>query len=197
MMQILGCILAGGRSRRMGQNKAEVLLNSRSLLQHSIDRLGPQVDKVAINANHDVSAFGLPVIIDDIAGFAGPLAGVLAALEWAAAEPDPFDAVVTVPVDAPFFPVNLVKELSIRERINVVVAQSANQLHPVFALWPVAIADTLRIWLSSESNRSVTRFIHSVPHSIVDFPSVNGLDPFTNINTPEDLAAAATYAQKP
>ena len=195
-MRIAGCILAGGRSLRMGSDKATVMLAGRSLLSHAAQRLRPQVQALIVNANSDFGALSDPVVADEMSNVAGPLAGVLAALDWAAADHQKYDALVTVPVDAPFFPLDLVLQLSSLGGTTITVASSANQLHPVFALWPIGTAETLRNWLRGENNRSAKRFIASVPHKIIDFPSVDGVDPFMNINTREDLAAAEIHMQK-
>lgn len=189
MMRIAGCILAGGRSNRMGQDKANVLLNGKTLLQHAIDKLAPQVGLLAVNANHHLTT-DLPIIRDSIEGFAGPLAGILAALEWTAQQPGEPTALVTVPVDAPFFPDDLVARLAAEGGDQIIVAQSSGQIHPVFALWPIKTADTLRGWLRDDQNRSAKCFLASVPHKVVDFPVAHGFDPFMNVNTPLELELA-------
>ncbi len=195
-MRIAGCILAGGKSSRMGADKANALLGNKRLLDHAIERLRPQVSQLAVNTN-DVAMVGhYPKIADEQPGFIGPLAGILAGLNWAASLNPKADALVTIAVDAPFFPLDLVDQLQRFGSNKATVARSAGQLHPVFALWPLETAETLRNWLNDESHRRVKDFLASIPHEIVDFTTPDGFDPFTNINTPEDLAAAELHLQK-
>jgi molybdenum cofactor guanylyltransferase len=195
-VRIAGCILAGGKSSRMGVNKGSALLAGRPLLDHAIERLGPQVDTIVINSNTSVSTQDYLVVVDQIQNFAGPLAGILAGLFWAKSLSPKVDALVTIPVDAPFFPLDLVAKLGERPQSLVTVASYNGQLHPIFALWPIGIENDLRAWLENENNRSVKRFISSIPHRVIEFPTLDKFDPFTNINTPEELAAAEIHVQK-
>lgn len=188
--------MAGGRSSRMGMDKSKLMLNGRTLLNHAIDRLGIQVSALAININGKQDALSYPVITDDILGYAGPLAGVRAALHWAARLSLNVEAVVTVPVDAPFFPLSLVEELTAGGAECISVARCADQLHPLFALWPISTAKPLQEWLRDDSNRSAKRFISSVPHKVVEFPFNEDLDPFMNLNTPADIVNAEMRIQK-
>jgi molybdopterin-guanine dinucleotide biosynthesis protein A len=189
---IAGCILAGGRSRRMGHDKRWALLDGRSLIDHAIARLKPQVDSLMINANDDPSNYAateLPIRADPIPDFAGPLAGILAALIWA--EEIDAAAVMTVPSDAPFFPIDLVHRLAaVRDRA-IVSASSGGRLHPVFSLWrkPQDLIAPLRAALEGEASRKVESFVTRFPHGTVEFP-VDPFDPFFNINTQADLAEA-------
>jgi len=190
-------ILAGGLSRRMGGgNKALRMLAGETLLSRVIARLSPQCGRLAINANGDPGAFaeyGLPVIADGIAGFAGPLAGVLAGMEWAADQGA--DSVVSVSVDTPFLPEDLVHRLrEARGRSGVAIAASPDASgrlrdHPTCALWPVALGAELREALESGLHR-VGQFAAAHDPGRAVFDS-RPLDPFLNLNTPEDLARAA------
>jgi molybdopterin-guanine dinucleotide biosynthesis protein A len=202
---IAGIILAGGLSRRMGGgDKPLGMLAGRPLLERVIARLGPQVGALALNANGDAgrfSDFGLPVVADTVAGFAGPLAGVLAGLEWAAAN-IAVSRVVTVAGDTPFFPDDLVDRLAAAAAGRpeaVAVAASRGRWHPTFALWPVGLAAGLRHALIDRNERRVAAFIEQHDHVEVDFAvrETAGLayDPFFNINTREDLAEAERLAQ--
>jgi molybdopterin-guanine dinucleotide biosynthesis protein A len=202
---IAGIILAGGLSRRMGGGDKPLRpLADRSLLDHVATRLAPQVGALAINANGDPArfpAFGLSVISDTVEGFAGPLAGILAGLEWAASETTA-KRVVSVAGDTPFFPWDLVSRLleaTAGKSDIIAVAASGGRTHPTFALWPVDLAAALRAALVEAGERRVTAFIARHPHVEVDFafPQVAGLDydPFFNINTPQDLAEAERLAQ--
>jgi molybdopterin-guanine dinucleotide biosynthesis protein A len=202
---IAGIILAGGLSRRMGGgDKPLGLLSGRPLLGHVLARLEPQVDALAINANGDpcrFSAFGLPVVPDTVAGFAGPLAGILAGLEWAAAN-TAARRIVSVACDTPFFPDDLVDRLAAATAGTpqaIAVAAFAGRMHPTFALWPADLAASLRRMLVDRGERRVTAFIAEHDHVEVDFafPENAGIayDPFFNINTPQDLAEAERLAR--
>lgn len=186
-------ILAGGASRRMGGvDKGLRLLNGRPLLAHVIDRVAPQCDVLAINSNspaEGVAALGLPVLPDSLPGRPGPLAGVLVAMDWAAASGS--DAVVTVPGDTPFLPGDLIPRLMLRSEDAPgvpVVAQSGGRLHPVAALWPVALRDRLSAALVSGVRR-MTDWTEDAGAIAETFPETEP-DSFFNVNTPEDLALA-------
>ncbi|MEN8935164.1 molybdenum cofactor guanylyltransferase MobA [Planktotalea arctica] len=198
MKQPLGVILAGGQARRMGGgDKGRLMLQGRSLLEHARARLEPQVDALALNANGDPARFddlGLPVIADSIAGFAGPLAGVLAGLDWAAEKGA--DLIVTAAADTPFFPCDLVPRfLQAGEGMThpLVLAASpdperARNRHPTFGLWPVALRDDLRAALEG-GLRKVVQWTDQHGGREALFTN-QPFDPFFNVNTPEDLARA-------
>lgn len=203
--RIAGLILAGGRASRMGgRDKALVSLGDRPLLDHLLSRIRPQVDVLALSANGDparFAAFGLPVVADTVPDFAGPLAGILAGLDWTASGTN-CDRIVTAAVDTPFPPADLVERLSSAGEARndtVAVARSGDARHPVFALWPVGLRDTLRHFLVERQQRRVWSFIEQQRHVEVDFPDllVDGaaVDPFFNINTPSDLALAERILQ--
>ncbi|UYO48034.1 molybdenum cofactor guanylyltransferase MobA [Rhodopseudomonas palustris] len=193
-------ILAGGLARRMGGgDKPLRSIAGRPLLAHVIERLQPQCGVLALNANGDPSRFGrfaLPVIADTVQGFPGPLAGVLAAMEWAAtAQPDA-QHVLTVPGDCPFLPRDLVARLDQARRAEnaeIAVAASAGHLHPVIALWPIALREALRTALVDEDIRKVERFTARYRRAEVEW-LVTPFDPFFNANTPEDVAEAERIA---
>jgi molybdopterin-guanine dinucleotide biosynthesis protein A len=195
-MSALGVILAGGLARRMGGgDKALVELAGRPLLAHAIERLAPQVDRIVINANGDparLDSFRLPVVADSVEGFAGPLAGVLTGLEWAAANAPECAWVASVAVDAPFFPADLVARFVAAveaEGADMACAASNGRAHPVFGLWPVRLAGDLRRALVEQDVRKVDAWTarYSLAEAVFPAPVV---DPFLNINRPEDLAAA-------
>lgn len=193
-------ILAGGRSTRMGgRNKALLHLGGETLLARVIARLQGQCAPIAINANGDpvlFAEYGLPVLPDTIPGFPGPLAGVLAGMEWAAGLGAP--AVVSVSVDTPFLPRDLVHRL--REaagRQGIAVAASADDSgrmrdHPTCALWPVALRDDLARAIESGLLRPGQYAASHDPGRAVFAAHArgDGVDPFLNLNRPEDLAAA-------
>jgi molybdopterin-guanine dinucleotide biosynthesis protein A len=192
-MRIAGCIIAGGRSQRMGQDKATIMLAGKTLLTHAVERFSPQVEVLAINANSKVVYENGPIVADSIPDFAGPLAGILAALEWAQALTPPVNALVTVPVDAPFFPADLVVRLKNQDINQITTTKCDGQLHPLFTLWPLDVTALLRQWLETPQNRSVKHFIAEQKHQIVEFACVGELDPFMNLNTPQDLERAQDY----
>ena len=199
--EIVGVVLAGGRSQRMGgREKALADLAGRPMLAHILARFAPQVSRLAINANGDparFAAFGLPVIADQIPDFPGPLAGVLAGLRWASACAATHMA--TVSSDAPFIPLDLVSRLArASAEAGGAVARSAGRVHPVVALWPIGIADRLEQALAT-GERRVHRWVETEGMTTVDFTpfEIDGrmVDPFLNVNTPEELAEAETLMQ--
>jgi molybdenum cofactor guanylyltransferase len=196
-VKIIGLLLAGGQSRRMGGgDKALRLLAGRTLLDRVIDRVQPQVAALVLNANGDPSRFarfGLPVVADSIADFAGPLAGILAGLDWTAANRPDCPLVVSLATDAPFLPTDLVPRLvegMDAQRAELACAASGGQPHPVIGLWPINLRDELREALVAQGIRKVD--VWTARHSLatVDFP-VSPIDPFFNANRPDDLDRAA------
>ena len=194
---VAGVLLAGGLSRRMGGgDKALMALGGTTILERVIGRVGPQVRALALNANGDparFAGFGLPVVADVVEGFAGPLAGVLTGLEWAAAEAPECPWVASFATDAPFLPADLVARLAeavARDGADMACAASAGRPHPVFGLWPVALKDDLRHAVIDEGVRKVDVWTGRYRLAVADF-AVEPVDPFFNANRPEDLEAAA------
>ena len=194
-MTIVGVVLAGGLSRRMGGgDKALKILAGKTILERVIARAKPQVTALVLNANGDASRFatyGLPVAADSVAGFAGPLAGVLAGLDWAVKSIPGARYVASFATDAPFFPTDLVKLLSdavADGKHDLACAASNGREHPVFGLWPVNLREDLRQALAG-GTRKVD--IWTARHRLVrvEFPA-QPYDPFFNVNSPEDLAEA-------
>ncbi len=175
-----------------GGLKGLAKLGGRPLLAHAAARAGPQVARLAVNANAPAEEFawlGLPVLPDPVDGFVGPLAGVLAGMVWA--RESGCEWVASFPCDAPFFPATLVRELAAEmDRADIVTAASGGRRHPVFALWAVRLADDLHRALTEEGLRKVDRWTARHRMADVEFPVASEGDPFFNINTPEDLAAA-------
>jgi molybdopterin-guanine dinucleotide biosynthesis protein A len=194
---VTGVILAGGQSRRMGGGDKGLLeLAGRPMLDHVIGRLAPQVGRMIINANGDparFARFGLPVIADTVAGFVGPLAGVLAGMRWSAAHAPEARSIVTAAGDAPLLPTDLVARLLAAAAGRpgaIALAQSHGELHPVIGLWPVALAGDLEQQLAA----GVRKVLHWTDrHGTVPVPfepvRIGGLqiDPFFNANTPQEL----------
>lgn len=198
-MPIVGVLLAGGQSRRMGgADKPLQMLGGRPLLTHVIERLTPQVAGMVINANGEASrfaAFHLPVVADSIGEFAGPLAGVHAGLAWVRANRPGIEHVVTVTADTPFLPVDLVSRFlaSLNPNRTLLVARSEEGLHPAIGLWPVSMVTALEESLK-QGARKASAFVEERRAIEVFFPriEIGGrlIDPFFNINSPADLAEA-------
>ena len=194
----VGVVLAGGLARRMGGgDKGLRLVGGRSVLSRVIERLGPQVSAVAINANGDggrLAEFGLAIVPDDVPGRPGPLAGVLAGMEWAAGLGEAW--VVSVPWDCPFIPVDLVGRLvaGLGDREMACAGsrsdEAGGRVHPVVGLWPVSMRGRLRGALEG-GLRKVGAFTEGA--AVVEW-GVEGVDPFFNVNTPEELAEAEVIA---
>jgi molybdenum cofactor guanylyltransferase len=202
---IAGVVLAGGRATRMGGgDKPLKPLAGRPMLAHVIERLEPQVSAIVLNANGDparFAEFGLPVVPDSVEGFAGPLAGVLAGLRWAEEAAPDSRFLVSVAGDTPFFPRDLVARLveagSFEDRI--VLAASADGLHPVFGLWPLRLADALERFLTEGEARKILAFTdrHDRTEALFDQLRAGGetVDPFFNVNTPEEAERAEAIAR--
>lgn len=197
--KIAGVVLAGGRSQRMGgRNKALLALSGKPMIARAADRLAPQVATVAVNANGDPALFdpfGKAVFADVIGGYLGPLAGILSAMRWAEKQEAEYSHVVTVAADTPFFPDDLVSRLAGHAKTpeTIVMARTPDGPHPVFALWPVLLAGDLADWLERGETLKVRAWAESHDLAYCDFPlRADGVDPFFNVNTPDDLAIAET-----
>ena len=193
MAGTIGVILAGGRASRIGGDKPFVPFRGRPLIAHAIERARPQVDELLINAGEAArfSEFGCDVIGDAVGGFQGPLAGVLAGLDWLHANRKDANWLATFACDAPFFPADLVSRLIAAagsRKAAVAVAASGAQHHPVFAVWSASLSAT-SAKLKEGGSRKMDDFIALYPNVRVPF-AINSVDPFFNINTPEDLARA-------
>lgn len=192
----LGVLLAGGLARRMGGGDKPLReVGGRTLIARAIDRIAPQCVGLVLNANGDpqrFAGFGLPVVADTVEGFAGPLAGILAALEWVAAHRPGIGWVLSIATDSPFLPRDLVARLHAARAeadLPLACARSGDQTHPVVGLWPVTLAAELRHALVVEDMRKIDRWTarHGIAEAI--WP-VEPYDPFFNANRPEDLAEA-------
>ncbi|MDP6691219.1 MAG: molybdenum cofactor guanylyltransferase MobA [Alphaproteobacteria bacterium] len=195
---ILGVLLAGGGARRMGGgDKCLQQLCGRPLLAHVIERLSGQVDEQVLNANgaaERFAAFGLPVVADTIPGMAGPLAGILAGMEWARANRSATVMILSAPTDGPFLPLDLVSRLAAAKgAAQIACARSNGRTHPPIALWDVALADDLRRAMVDEEMRKIDRWTSRYQMVHVDWPS-EPIDPFFNANRPEDLELATELA---
>jgi molybdopterin-guanine dinucleotide biosynthesis protein A len=196
-LKVAGILLAGGLSRRMGGgDKALKELGGQTILARIIARVRPQVTALALNANGDparFAEFALPVVPDSVAGFPGPLAGILAGLDWAAAALPQCSHVASFATDAPFLPTDLVEclvEALRREPVDLICASSNGRPHPVFGLWPVRLRGELREAVEREGIRKVDQWTERYRLAYAEFPA-EPLDPFFNANAPADLAEAA------
>ena len=192
----LGLLLAGGLARRMGGgDKPLHTLAGRTILAHLIERLGPQCDGLLLNANGDsarFAAYGLPVVADSVPDFAGPLAGILAGLDWLATNRPDTEWLVSVAADTPFIPRDLVARLhAAREEAGVPLAcaASSGRAHPVIGLWPVSLRQDLRHALTVEDERKVSRWAARHGVAMTEWPA-EPVDPFFNANRLDDLAEA-------
>jgi molybdenum cofactor guanylyltransferase len=196
----LGLVLAGGLARRMGGgDKARITIGGSTILQRVLSRLTSQCARVIINANGDPARFAdtrLPVVADSVPDFAGPLAGILAGLDWAAANAPQCEWLASVPGDCPFLPADLVMRLHqarMAAGMPLACAGSGEWRHPVVALWPVSLREDLRHALVSESVRKIEIWTARHGIAVADWP-VAPVDPFFNVNTPEDAARARAIA---
>jgi molybdopterin-guanine dinucleotide biosynthesis protein A len=196
----LGLVLAGGLARRMGGgDKARIRIGGATILERVLARFSPQCAGVILNANGDPARFadsGLEVVPDSVPDFAGPLAGILAGLDWAAAHRPQIADVASVPGDCPFLPGDLVARLSAARAaagVPLACARSGEWRHPVVGLWPVRLREDLRHTLIVEDLRKIE--IWTARHGVatVDWP-VAPIDPFFNVNTPQDAEAAERMA---
>jgi len=200
LTRIPGVLLAGGLARRMGGgDKPMRTIGGRTILERVIARLKPQCDGLILNANGDPSrfaAFGLPVIPDSVQNFPGPLAGILAGLDWAATNRPDVQWILSAAADCPFLPRDLVARLCdalTTENAQLAVAASDGQSHPVVGLWSVALRDELRHALTVEDVRKIDRWTARYTLATVTWPTTP-LDPFFNANTVEDVAEAERLA---
>jgi molybdenum cofactor guanylyltransferase len=200
MPEVCGLLLAGGQSRRMGGgDKSLVKLGGETLLARIVARVRPQVGPMVLNANGNparFASFGLPVARDVVEGYAGPLAGVLTGLEWARARAPQCAWVASFACDAPFLPLDLVVRLleaMLREDADMACASSGGRDHPVFGLWPIALADALRRAVVDEGVRKVDAWTGRYRLARAEF-AIDPVDPFFNLNAPDDLAAAEALA---
>jgi molybdenum cofactor guanylyltransferase len=196
----LGVILAGGLARRMGGgDKMRIRVGGATILERVLTRLRPQCTRLILNANSEATRLadaGLPVIGDSVPDFPGPLAGILAGLDFAAAQTPEINWIVSAPSDCPFLPRDLVPRLHqarLAAGATLACAASGGRQHPVIALWPVALRADLRKALTREGARKVGEWSARYAVAIADWPIVP-VDPFFNVNTPDDVAEAERLA---
>jgi molybdopterin-guanine dinucleotide biosynthesis protein A len=198
----VGLVLAGGLARRMGGgDKALIRIGGEAILDRVLAVLRGSCEPIILNANGDPARFaryGLPVIADSVPDFAGPLAGILAGLDWAAAHAPGTEWVVSVPGDCPFLPPDLVDRLHAARAeagAPLACARSGEWRHPVVGLWRVDLRDDLRQALTVEDLRKIEIWTARHGIAIASWPD-KPVDPFFNVNTPDDLAAAERAAKQ-
>jgi molybdopterin-guanine dinucleotide biosynthesis protein A len=196
----LGLVLAGGLARRMGGgDKTRIRIGGKTILERVLARFKPQCTAVILNANGDPARFadtGLPVVSDTVPGFAGPLAGILAGLDWTATHAPAITDVASVPGDCPFLPGDLVARLSAARQaagVPLACAGSGDWRHPVVGLWPVALREDLRKALVEEDMHKIETWTARHGIAVGDWPATP-IDPFFNVNTPADVAEAEGIA---
>ena len=187
-------IMAGGKARRMGgKDKAFIKLQNKPILSYIIEKISTQTDNIVLNSNNnpvDFLKFKIEVIPDVISGHPGPLAGILTGMEWSYKKNKKIEWIVSLPVDSPFFPDNLVMRLYESAKKNnklIAVASSLGRTHPVFAIWNMSLRVKLKISLNN-GVRKIDQFTENFNPSVVYFEDKH--DPFFNINTPEDIKLA-------
>jgi molybdenum cofactor guanylyltransferase len=199
----LGVIIAGGLARRMdGADKMHIRVGKATILERTLARLRPQCVGLILNANMPampaarLAEAGLPVVADNVPDFPGPLAGILAGLDFAAAQKPQTAWIVSAPSDCPFLPRDLVERLH-RARVEagapLACAASGGRRHPVIALWPVALREDLRRAITQEGARKVGAWSARYEPAVAEWPAAP-VDPFFNVNTPEDAAEAERLA---
>ena len=196
----VGIILAGGLARRMGGgDKARIRIGNATILERVLSRLAPQCIRVIINANGDPARFadtGLAVVADGVPDFAGPLAGILAGLDWTAANASGCEWLASAPGDCPFLPKDLVARLHEARAaagVPLACARSGEWRHPVAGLWPVSLREDLRHALLREGLRKIELWTERHSVAIANWADTP-VDPFFNVNTPDDAARAAAIA---
>ena len=189
-------ILAGGLSKRMGQPDKPLLeLNGAPILSYVISRLKAQSDPLVLNVNSNqerFTKFSLPIVADSVAGFPGPLAGILAGLEYFSSFSNDFTQMLSAPADTPFLPHDLIRRLAVEKAAagaSIAIASSNGRAHHTVALWNLSLKEDLLRALVENNMRKVSSFISRHPHIIVDW-SCSAYDPFFNINFPEDINIA-------
>jgi len=199
-IETFGLVLAGGLARRMGGgDKALIRIGNETILSRTLSRLRPQVSGVVLNANGDparFASFGLPVVADSVPDFAGPLAGILAGLDWIAANRPETEWMVSVPGDCPFLPRDLVARLHaarIAEGKPLACAHSGDWRHPVVGLWQVSLRENLRHAITVEDLRKIEVWTARHGIALADWPT-EPVDPFFNVNTPGDVERATQLA---
>ena len=198
---ILGAILAGGQSRRMGKDKLFLELDNKKLIQHSIDKVKKYLKQVIIITNQNNEFFkknNLTTVKDCIEGQLGPLVGILTAMKWAKENGNKYSWVATFPCDTPFFPENIIKSFiqeSEKKESLLLSASSHGRKHNIFGLWSLDLYDKLKNDLVNKKIRKVQDWTEKNKIKNLEF-EFKDYDPFFNINTKEDLELAKKLSIK-
>jgi molybdopterin-guanine dinucleotide biosynthesis protein A len=197
----LGVVLAGGRACRMGgEEKWRMQIGRFTILDRVLDRFRPQCDNIVFNSNSDPTAVphGLTIVADSVPDYPGPLAGILAGFDWAAQNAPGISWLVSVPGDCPFLPRDLVARLHQARsegHAALACAESAGRRHPTVALWRIRLREELRRAITTEQVRAVHQWTARYPLAVAAWNDAP-VDPFFNVNTPEDAAEAAALAAR-
>jgi len=198
---IVSVILNGGLSRRMeNQNKALLQLANKPLIEHVLENLKPQCETIIINCNiesDELEPYGLPIVKDSLDGFLGPLAGILAAMEWVKKHKPDCKLLASVPIDTPFLPRDLINKLNQalqEDQSDLICAVSNGRSHPVIGLWPIHLMDELRSAIVDEGVLKVDLWTsrYKTAHLSFDYQTI---DPFFNINCDDDLLQAELFSR--
>lgn len=196
----LGLVLAGGQATRMGGGDKTLLkVGGETILSRTLSRITPHCEAIALNANGDparFATFGLPVVADSIADFAGPLAGILAGMDWAHAHYPNVEWIVSAPGDCPFLPWDLIPrlhEVARAAKTPLACAKSGDWRHPVAALWRVELREDLRTALKIEGLRKIEIWTERHGIALAEWLE-QPIDHFFNTNRPEDLEKAEQFA---
>ena len=197
----LGVVLSGGRARRMGgSDKYRIQIGGSIILDRILERLRPQCSGIIFNSNSDpeTAPAGLAAVPDSVPEYPGPLAGILAGLDWAARNKPEISWLVSVPSDCPFLPRDLVARLHQARsdgHAMLACAELAGRRHPTVALWPIRLREDLRLAITTERMRAVHDWTARYPLAVAAWADAP-VDPFFNVNTPDDVAAAAALAAR-
>ena len=198
---ILGAILAGGQSKRMGKDKLFLELNNKKLIEHTLDKVKKYLKKIIIITNQDNEFFfknNLTTVKDCIEGQLGPLVGILTAMKWAKENLSKCSWIATFPCDTPFFPESIIKsfiEESKKKESLILCASSHGRKHNIFGLWSLDLYDKLEHDLINKKIRKVQDWTEKNKIKNLEFKFID-YDPFFNINTEEDLAFAKKLSTK-
>lgn len=196
--QVTGVILAGGQSRRMGGgDKFLTKVANKTILQYVVDQFSHQCNTIIISANGDLSRldnYNYPIVKDPFESNLGPLSGILAAMLWSKSHKPNHTHILSVAADSPLFPQSYSEQMLVHanelHQQSIILAKSRGRYHPIFALWPIEFADDLNTFLK-EGGRKIRAWTDANPHSSLEFPDQKWhdtpIDPFFNINEPEDL----------
>lgn len=201
MSDIAGLILAGGQARRLGgAGKSNLVLGGQTLLERTVARLEPQCASLILSLPPSERAPNahFAIVRDTLGNFEGPLSGLLAGLDWIADHAPEIKSILTVPVDSPFLPLDLCRQLeaALTGKGDIAVAKSGDQTHPLHAIWPTTLRRQLHEYLCGTSRRKVTTFQEQFRVCYAHW-NCSDVDPFFNINTPDDLALAKSLIASP